>query len=133
MNAFARFAVTRDQIDRVVAQFYARVRRDETLGPIFASHITDWPPHEEKISRFWANAILSERDYHGNPMQAHIAAGNVKEGHFAHWLSLFDEVLEQELPRETAQAWSYLAHRIGRGLSMGLAYNTQQQGALPKF
>ena len=53
-----RIAVTEAQIDRVVAQFYSAVRQDPNLAPIFAAHVTDWPTHEEKIGRFWRNALL---------------------------------------------------------------------------
>ena len=115
-----RIPVNEAQIDRVVAAFYTRVRAHPVLGPIFAAHVTDWPPHEEKIGRFWRNALLYQRCYDGNPMQVHMAAGNVKAQHFPVWLSLFDAVLDQELPQPLAQAWSALAHRIGRGLSYGL-------------
>lgn len=115
-----RIPVTEAQIDRVVLQFYTRVRAHPALGPVFAMHVKDWPPHEEKIARFWRNALLLQRCYDGNPMQAHISANNVKAEHFPVWLSLFDAVLNQELPQPLAQAWSALAHRIGRGLSYGL-------------
>ncbi len=120
MNIPPRIDVTEHQIDRVVSQFYARVRTHPALGPVFAAHVTEWTPHEEKIGRFWRNALLYQRCYDGNPMQVHMAAGNVKAQHFPVWLSLFDAVLEQELPAPLAQAWSTLAHRIGRGLSYGL-------------
>ena len=115
-----RIPVTEAQIDRVVSQFYARVREHPALGPVFATHVADWPRHEEKIGLFWRNALLLQRCYDGNPMQVHMAAGNVKAQHFPVWLSLFDAVLENELPQPLAQAWSALAHRIGRGLSYGL-------------
>ncbi len=123
-----RIPVTESQIDQVVTAFYARVRAHPALGPIFAAHVSNWPVHEEKIARFWRNALLMQRCYDGNPMQVHVAAGNVKAQHFPVWLSLFDAVLEQELPAPLALAWSTLAHRIGRGLSYGLP----QQG-VPKF
>ncbi len=116
----ARFDVTATEIQTVVAKFYRLVRQDAVLGPVFAVHVTDWPPHEEKIARFWRNAILFERSYDGNPMQKHAAAGNVKPAHFERWLALFDSVLQDELPEHSALAWSHLAHRIGRGLSSGL-------------
>lgn len=124
-----RIPVTEDQIDRVVSRFYARVRVHPTLGPVFATHVEDWPVHEEKIARFWRNALLMQRSYDGNPMQIHKAAGNVEVDHFPVWLSLFDTVLSQELPAPLAQAWSALAHRIGRGLSYGLAL--QSAGNVP--
>jgi hemoglobin len=117
-----RFDITPHQIDQVVMKFYAVVRADPTLGPVFAAHVPDdgWPAHEAKIASFWRNAILSERSYDGNPMQKHMAARDVQGAHFAHWLSLFDNVLSLELPPETALAFSTLAHRIARGLRMGV-------------
>ena len=101
-----RFDISQDQIARVVATFYACVREHPALGPVFAAHITDWPAHEAKITRFWRNAILHERVYDGNPLAAHRAAGNVRLGMFSVWLGLFDSVLKLELPADTAAEWS---------------------------
>lgn len=115
-----RFDITAAQIDAVVAEFYACIRLHPGLGPVFAAHVTDWPAHEAKISRFWRNAILFERSYDGNPMAIHMAAGNVHAPMFDTWLGLFDSVLRRMLPEMTAEAWSALAHRIGRGLRMGV-------------
>lgn len=120
MSLPPRFPITSTEIDRVVTVFYAEIRTHPEIGPIFAAHVTDWPRHEAKIARFWRNAILFERDYGGNPMQVHLQAGDVTPAHFTPWLSLFDQVLTRELPRDTAAAWSALAHRIGRGLRFGL-------------
>lgn len=115
-----RFEVTVPQIAAVVAAFYANVRADATLGPIFAAHVTDWTAHEAKITRFWRNAILFDRVYDGNPLAVHRRAGDVHAAHFAPWLALFDATLAVELPADPAAAWSALAHRIGRGLRMGM-------------
>lgn len=115
-----RFDVSEADIARVVDTFYTRVRVHPVLGPVFAVHVTDWTPHEAKITNFWANAILGTRSYSGNPMRVHMDAGNVMSGHFVTWLHLFDTVLQEELPDDIATQWSALAHRIGRGLSMGL-------------
>lgn len=128
----ARFDVTAAQIDAVTCAFYAKVRLHPELGPVFASHITDWPSHEAKIAGFWRNAILMERSYAGNPMQVHKSAGNVHAEHFPIWLNLFDEVLNQNLPANVAQAWSHLAHRIGRGLQMGVL-PMGEQSAIPNL
>ncbi|MCB6178966.1 group III truncated hemoglobin [Rhodobacter sp. Har01] len=115
-----RFDVSEDQIAAVVAEFYTCVRSHPGLGPVFAAHVADWPRHEEKITRFWKNAILFDRTYDGNPLAVHRAAGDVRIPMFDTWLGLFDSVLNRELPPQTAQAWSALAHRIGRGLVFGL-------------
>ena len=128
-----RIDVERRDIAEVVAAFYQRVRSDETLGPVFAERVRDWPEHEEKITCFWANALLFERSYSGNPMRAHMEAGNVRPAHFERWLALFDEVLKSRISSPQSEQWSALVHRIGRGLSFGLTEFQKPQGAPPKF
>lgn len=126
-----RFAVTPEQIDQVVAAFYAAVRRDAVLGPVFADKISNWAEHEHKITAFWRNAILYDRGYAGNPMQIHVAAGSVRATHFPVWLGLFDQTLEDYLSPDIAAAWSALAHRIGAGLRYGV--EMPQQGGVPNL
>ena len=126
-----RLDVTADQIDQVVHRFYAAVRSHDVLAPIFATHVQDWPAHEEKIARFWRNAILHERIYDGNPMQVHLAAQEVQGLHFPVWLTLFEQTLQLTLPIASAQAWSELAHRIGRGLRMGVDDLRHRRTAAP--
>ncbi len=128
-----KFAITRSEIERVVAAFYAQIRAHPMLGPVFAAHITDWPPHEAKIARFWASAILHERSYDGNPMAVHHKAGNVQPGMFSVWLDLFDSVLRAELTPIQAAAWSALAHRIGRSLRAGVVDRATLPGGVPNL
>ena len=128
-----RFDVTPEQINRVVAVFYAAVRRHEVLGPVFANHVTDWPEHEEKIAGFWRNAILRDGSYGGNPMRVHMAAGDVRAAHFVPWLELFDETLRRTLPGDVARDWSALAHRIGAGLRMGVEDLRERTGGPPRL
>lgn len=123
-----RFTITDAEIATVVAEFYAVARTHPGLGPVFAAHVTDWPAHEAKITRFWKNAILFDRSYDGNPLQVHRDATDVRAGMFDVWLGLFDSVLRRHLAPDTAAAWSTLAHRIGRGLRFGL---TPQNGGPP--
>ena len=134
MTAFPpRFFVTAAQIDTVVAAFYAQVRAEPTLGPVFAAHVQDWPTHEAKIGRFWRNAILREGSYDGSPMQAHREAADVLPEHFPIWLALFDATATAHLPPEAAAAWSATAHRIGRALAMGVQDARRCPFAVPKL
>lgn len=128
-----KFPITSEQIDQVVVRFYARMRNHRELGPIFANHIDDWRPHEAKIASFWRNAIGLDRSFSGNPQQAHMAAMDIKAEHFALWLALFDETLDDTLPQETATAWSALAHRIGRALKMSVDQRDTPKDAPPKL
>ncbi|AUH34456.1 group III truncated hemoglobin [Paracoccus tegillarcae] len=131
--SLARFDITADQIDQVVKVFYAAIRRHEVLGPVFGGHVEDWPSHEEKIAGFWKKAILYQPGYDGNPMQVHMAAGDVRPEHFTLWLALFDETLRRTLPADAAAAWSQLAHRIGRGLRMGVEDFRPQHSGPPSL
>ncbi|NVO56082.1 group III truncated hemoglobin [Rhodobacteraceae bacterium B1Z28] len=126
-----RFPATPDQINAQVRVFYARVRQDSVLGPVFANHVDDWPAHEEKIAAFWRNAILFERSYDGNPQRVHIERQDVKPEFFAHWLDLFEEVATQTLPPETAIPWIALARRIGVGMKAGVQSARQSKDAPP--
>ncbi len=130
-----RFPITPEQIDTVVTEFYARVREDETLGPVFFESLPPlpktWMVHEEKIAAFWRNAILFERSYDGNPQKVHSERDAVEAEHFAVWLDLFDVVLKEKLHPEQAAAWSDLAHRIGRGLKMGVVQSRAKYGDVP--
>ncbi len=127
------FDISRPEIEHVVARFYAGVRDHSVLGPIFAAHVSDWTSHEAKIADFWANAILRERSYDGNPMQVHLKAGNVRPGMFEPWLKLFDTTLAAELPPETARKWSALAHKIGRSLRAGVVEKDNLPGGIPNL
>ncbi len=126
-----KFDITREDIARVVASFYEMVRQHPGLGPVFAVHVSDWPSHEAKITDFWANAILYERCYDGNPLKVHRDAGNVRPGMFDAWLALFDMTLRRELTADQAAAWSALAHKIGRSLRAGVVEQIKGPGGVP--
>ncbi|MEL0437163.1 group III truncated hemoglobin [Phycobacter sp. K97] len=128
-----RFDVTRTEIDRVVGVFYARIRSHPALGPVFAAHVSNWPEHEDKIARFWRNAILRDKCYSGNPMRVHVTRPDVRAEHFPQWLALFHEVLQAELPAQTAASWGALADRIGEGFRTGVVAMRQPKDAVPNL
>ena len=76
-------------ISEFVDRFYARIRDDELLGPIFAERIGDWDLHLGRMKRFWRSILHNSGEYSGNPMAKHLAIAGLDETHFAHWLELF--------------------------------------------
>lgn len=116
--------ITRDDIARLVGAFYPRVRQDARLGPIFEGRIglsdAEWAKHMATISDFWANVMLKERAYQGNPLQIHVAIPEIEESDFARWLDLFEDTARRELAAEKADVFNILARRIGRSLWMGI-------------
>ncbi len=127
----AKAGITRDDIHRLVDAFYARIRADDRLGPIFATHVgttgEDWAPHMAKIEAFWANVMLNERAYHGNPMLVHSAMPEIVGEDFAIWLDLFTLTATDTLPPEKAVVFDTLARRIGRSLKMGVERTAPHQ------
>ncbi len=68
----AETGIDEAMIDRLVRGFYARVRDDALLGPVFAARISDWEPHLQQMSAFWSSVALMSGVYHGRPMQKHM-------------------------------------------------------------
>lgn len=76
-----------------VDRFYARVRDDDLLGPIFADRIADWPALLAQMKRFWRSVLHNSGEFNGSPMRKHVAIDGVAEQHFSRWLILFRETL----------------------------------------
>lgn len=104
--------IDRPLIAEVVARFYARIRRDPVLGPIFNTRVEDWPEHEAKITRFWSSVLLMSGEYHGSPMQVHLAIPGLTRADFDRWLALFDQSLSEVCRPDQALAFRSRAGRI---------------------
>lgn len=114
--------VTEMFIDQFVDAFYAKVRVDSLLGPIFNARVDDWPDHLHKLKQFWASVLHNAGTYSGRPMPAHVAIPDINRGHFDHWLQLFRETLEELAPEgEAAEAVHERARMIADSLLNGIA------------
>ena len=49
--------MTDADLQRLVDTFYARVRRDDRIGPVFNAAVDDWPEHLERLGAFWSWVI----------------------------------------------------------------------------
>ncbi len=107
-------------IDRLVRQFYANVRRDPVLGPIFCDRITDWEPHLQRMCAFWSSVVLMSGRYHGNPMVKHLPLP-IDAVHFDRWLALFEETSRKVCTPAAAAHFNERARRIAESLELGIA------------
>jgi hemoglobin len=105
-------------IERLVRGFYARIREDEVLGPIFAARIADWEPHLRTMCDFWSSVVLTTGRYHGQPMRKHLPLP-IDGSHFERWLMLFDATA-QELCPGVADQFVERARRIAESLQLGI-------------
>ena len=77
-------------IERLVHGFYAKVRTDALLAPVFEARIQDWEPHLAQMCAFWSSVALMTGRYHGTPMVKHMPLP-VDAAHFDRWLALFED------------------------------------------
>ena len=78
----------RPRLELFLKNFYATVRVDPLIGPIFEEMIQDWPAHLHKIAEFWSLQMGGPSEYRGGLMARHIPL-SLKPGHFDAWLGLW--------------------------------------------
>ncbi|HXR88471.1 MAG TPA: group III truncated hemoglobin [Stellaceae bacterium] len=120
-----RVGVTEEMIHDVVHAFYATIRTDPALGPIFKRVIGEnWDPHLAKMCDFWSSVLLMTGRFEGNPMAKHVAVGGIRPTHFARWLHLFRQTVEKLCPPPAAEMFVMRAEMIARALQRGIAVLT---------
>lgn len=115
----ARTGLNETILRTLVHQFYAKIRDDAVLGPIFATRITDWGPHLEQMTAFWSSVALGTGRYHGAPVPAHIGLP-VHWAEFERWLALFRETAAEVCPPTGAAHVIARAERIAQSLHMAI-------------
>lgn len=96
----------------LLQHFYADVRQDVVLGPVFNARIADWPAHLEKIGSFWARQTGAASNYAGGFAGVHLPLGLQPE-HFQRWLGLWERNCRQHLDPASADWMIARAHEIG--------------------
>lgn len=107
------------RITALVHRFYAKIRRDAELAPIFAERIENWDAHLDRMVAFWSSVALMTGRYSGTPMHAH-ARLPVTWAHFERWLTLFRETAAETCPPQGARHVIERAERIARSLFMAV-------------
>jgi hemoglobin len=115
-------SVTEPAIALLIDRFYAAVRRDALLAPVFEAAIAeqDWPEHLETMRRFWSSVMLTSGRYSGNPVAVHRAVQGLERPMFARWLTLFEAAVQDLFAPEPAARFIGKAHRIATSLQLAL-------------
>ncbi len=121
---------TEDEVSAMVHAFYARVREDEVLGPIFNGHIDDWDHHLVKLVDFWSAILRRTGRFTGAPMPKHAALPGLSAELFQRWLALFRETASAQPNQAMGTQACAMAERIAQSLWMGYQMN-RNPGALP--
>ncbi|MEE9272486.1 MAG: group III truncated hemoglobin [Robiginitomaculum sp.] len=127
--------ITEEDITAITKVFYAWVRRDNLLGPIFNEKIgtsnDKWKPHIAHINDFWSGIFLKSNRFNGNPMTKHAFLEGLTPAHFTRWLELFEKAGAKTLPPTKAAHFNATAKRIGQSLQMGLAFHYSSNNIEP--
>jgi hemoglobin len=119
MTSAARDIISKQDIQLLVDNFYAKVKIDTLLGPVFAG--LDWPHHLPIMYNFWSSMLLGDQSYRGNPFEKHVRLPIASE-HFTRWLQLFKETVDENFAGEKADEVKLRADSIAGifQLKMGL-------------
>ena len=93
--------ITQENIRTLVMSFYAKIIKDDIVGPFFIAKLGDdmsdehWVTHLETIIGFWSSLALGKPKYDGNLFLPHTQLGQLKRETFEQWLKLFSETLDE--------------------------------------
>jgi hemoglobin len=122
--------ISEHDIARLVPAFYARVRQDPLLGPIFDGAIEDWPHHLVKLQDFWSSVMLTSGRYKGQPMAAHVRhEESLTNEAFDRWLDLWRQTTDELLEPAAAAALQEKASRIAESLQLGVRFYRERAAA----
>jgi hemoglobin len=119
--------ITEESLAELVPAFYARVREDELIGPLFNAAVDDWDEHLGKLTAFWSSVMLTSGRYKGSPMVAHLRhVDAIKPVMFERWLEIWGETTRDLMPPEAAAALQGKAARIAESLQLGLNFHANR-------
>lgn len=109
---------TKEDIRFLVNSFYELIRRDGKIGFFFNEVAQiNWEDHLPKMYDFWESIVLGNAKYSGNPMNTHVELSrlhNMKPEHFDHWLSLWNNNIDQHFQGENAEEAKNRANQIAQ-------------------
>ncbi len=118
-----------EDIRLLVDTFYAKVREDSLLGPIFENVIHDnWDEHLAKMYSFWQTVLLKERTYRGAPFVPH-AKLPIAKPHFDAWLKLFHATLAENFVGKAAEEAKWRSEQMALMFQNKLNYDRDRQSS----
>jgi hemoglobin len=107
-------ALDRAGITLLVDRFYAAVRADAVLGPVFEPLLQGrWDAHLARMVDFWCTASKVERSFRGDVYRQHMALTGITPQHLARWLRLWQQ--------HTAALFAPAAAARLQGVAVGVA------------
>jgi hemoglobin len=121
-----RFDITdRRDVACLVNVFYARVRDDRLLGPIFddVAHV-DWATHLPRMYDFWESVLFGTATFKGRPLTVHQELARrtpLTAGAFDRWVVLFQMTVDDLFTGTMADYAKKSAVRIAATMQNNIA------------
>jgi len=109
---------SRADCERLVRAFYGRALEDPIIGFIFVDVARlDLEAHVPRITSFWETILLGAQSYGGGAFRPHAELHRkvtLREGHFAQWLHLWCDTVDELFAGERADLAKSHARRVAR-------------------
>ena len=109
---------SRADCERLVRAFYGRALADPIIGFIFVDVAKlDLEAHVPRIASFWETILLGAQSYGGGAFAPHAALHakvQLREGHFAQWLHLWCDTVDELFAGDRAELAKAHAHRVAQ-------------------
>jgi len=123
MKAMKYDSISEQSVDALVGRFYAKIRRDAVLAPVFQSALVGrWDEHVATMREFWCSALRVRGDYRGDMLAAHRRLGQLPRSLFPRWLALFRETVDENFAAAPAKIICDRALKTARNLESALAH-----------
>jgi hemoglobin len=120
MENAKRDIAKREDLVVMLDAFYAKVRKDPLIGPVFNEVAqVNWETHLPKIYNFWDSLLFGADNYKGRPFPPHVSLG-VDVDHFERWLRQFIETVDEHHAGLKADEIKSRAVNIGRNFLANL-------------
>jgi hemoglobin len=122
IEAWRYAEITEAAISVLIDRFYAAIRLDPVLAPIFEAAIQpeEWKEHLATMRRFWSSVMLTSGRYSGNPVAVHRAVLGIERPMFPHWLSLFETTARELFAPDLAEQFAVRSRRIAGSLELAI-------------
>lgn len=123
----------RDDIDRLMTEFYGSAMNDPLIGHHFDD--MDLDSHLPVIGSFWEKALFARPVYFSNPMIVHMLLYEkfpLEPSHFVRWVEIFVESVDRLFEGEMAEAAKLRARMIATSMNQRLNPD-QREHALNSF
>ena len=117
-----------EDIKTFVDAFYAKIRADELLAPVFALKIasSEWDKHLQRMYNFWNTVLFFQRSYKGNPFSKHTQLP-IEYQHFTQWILLFETTIDEHFKGDKANEVKSRANKMASMFLSKLAYLTENK------